>query len=399
MKVLLLIDSLGSGGAERSTAVVLPHLRRRGLDVSVVTLYRAIDGSEDDVRASEFSVHTLRSKRFLGRVRELRRHLRQERPDILHTSLFSSDQLGRIAAAGLRTKVVSSLVSAPRSATGERSGGPPPWKIKTVNAIDIVTSHLFVDRFHAVSKGVAEAYSKQYHLKPGRVSVVERGRQEDELGRRSAQRRAAVRESLGIDSHAEVVVAAGRHDFQKAHVDLIRAVALLAADRPNVLLLIAGRDGDQTNEMKAMIAASDGLDAHVRLLGYRSDVADLLAASDVMALSSRNEGTAGVALEAMGVGTPIVSTRLAGLEGILVNDHNALIVSVGAPGEMADAIGRVLDEPELAERLAAAGRNDFLTRFTIDRAADGMVALYRDVAGLTTQKRRSMVCPKPAEEL
>ncbi|HEY4332276.1 MAG TPA: glycosyltransferase family 4 protein, partial [Ilumatobacteraceae bacterium] len=108
-------------------------------------------------------------------------------------------------------------------------------------------------------------------------------------------------------------------------------------------------------------------------------VADLLATADVMALPSHFEGTAGIALEALAIGTPIVSTRLEGLDGIVVDEVNALAVAVGDVRGLAAAISRMLDDPPLAERLATRGRADFEGRFTIDRAADGMVAMYRSV--------------------
>ena len=380
MRVTLLIDSLGSGGAERSTALMLPYLRERGVDPSVIVLYAA-EGNEDAVTEAGFDLQVLQSARLIARVRELRHVIKAERPDILHTTLFASDQVGRLAAVGTRTKVVSSLVSTPRRSARTSTGiGPAQWKIRVVNAIDIVTSHLFVDRFHAVSQGVATAFRTKYRLPARNLSVVERGRQATELGEKSDERRALVRQELGIDSSAEVVLAVGRHDYVKAHTDLIRAISQLTASRPKITLLVAGREGPSTADIKAEIEAIDGLRNHVRLLGYRADIADLLAASDVMALPSLLEGTAGVALEAMAVGTPIVSTRLDGLEGILIDEHNALVVPIGDPPAMAAAIARLLDDHALATRLAQAGRKDFLDRFTIERAADGMVAMYRDVA-------------------
>jgi glycosyltransferase involved in cell wall biosynthesis len=97
-----------------------------------------------------------------------------------------------------------------------------------------------------------------------------------------------------------------------------------------------------------------------------------------MALPSRFEGTAGVALEAMGVGTPIVASGLVGLEGILVDGDNALLVPSGDSHALAKALARVLDDRALAAELTAVGTRDFERRFTLARSAEAMVALYRD---------------------
>lgn len=360
--------------------MLLPHLGAYGIEPVVITLAPATEGNEDLIRSAGFEVHILQAVSFIGRCRELRRFLRRSKPDVLHTALFKSDQLGRIASIGLRLKVVTTLVNVPREAKPQWTVGPPAWKVRVVNLIDMITSHLFVDRFHAVTPGVARLYRERYHLRPDKVVVVERGRDSVELGTTTPERKAATRSELGIDGFAHVVLAAGRIDHQKNHVELIRSVGHLLDGGCPVVLLLAGREGDASRVVGEMIDARPDLRTAVRVLGYRPDIGDLLAASDVMALPSRFEGTAGIALEAMAVGTPIVSTDLVGMEGILVNYENSLIVRIGDYIGLAEAIRTVLEDSTLANRLAERARADFLDRFTIGRSADRMAALYGQLA-------------------
>ena len=381
LRVVFVLDSLGSGGAERSTAVLLPMLAERGVDASVVTLYRAAEGNEDDVRAAGSEVVVLSATRFLGRVRELRAVIRRERPDVIYSALFAADHVARFAAIGLRAKVIAAFVAMPRRATGPTAAKPGPWRVRIVNLVDAVTGHLFVDHFHAVTPGVARLHMKAYRIRSKRMSVVERGRSVDALGARTDARREAVRAALGIAPDAPVLVAAGRIEHAKAHVDLVRAVDELAVTFPDLVVLIAGSRGNASATVEAELERRPRARGHVRMLGYRSDIADLLAAADVMVLPSLYEGTAGIALEAMCLGTPIVSTRLDGMEGILVDGRNALIVEPGDVGGIAAAVEQVLRDRGLAERLGAAGHDDFLARFTIDRSADNMAAMFRAVAG------------------
>jgi glycosyltransferase involved in cell wall biosynthesis len=154
---------------------------------------------------------------------------------------------------------------------------------------------------------------------------------------------------------------------------------LLLKRHPDAVLLIAGREGNASQALQNQIAATPSVAGNVRVLGYRTDVLDLLAAADVMALASRYEGTAGIALEAMALGTPIVSTRLDGMEGILVDEVNSLLVDIGDVAAMAAAIDRLIADSELGAQLAQASRQVFLERFTLDRSADLSVALYTDV--------------------
>ncbi|MEI7547129.1 MAG: glycosyltransferase family 4 protein, partial [Actinomycetota bacterium] len=194
---------------------------------------------------------------------------------------------------------------------------------------------------------------------------------------------------LGLDDTTPVVFAAGRLEHQKAHTDLVRAMELVLLRHEPAVLLIAGRDGNASERLRAQIAAMSNGSVHVRLLGYRADVLDLLAAADVMALPSLFEGTAGIALEAMAVGTPIVSTRLDGMEGILQDGVNSLLVDCGDAPAMAAAIDRLLTDTGLGAQLADHARRDFVARFTLERSAERMAELYLDVTSGRGRAARS----------
>jgi glycosyltransferase involved in cell wall biosynthesis len=379
VRVLFVLDSLGAGGAERSTALLLPSLRERGVDVAVVVLRSEIEGSEAEVRSLGIDVHVLEAGGIISQTRQLRRHIVDLQPDIVHTAIYAADQVGRLASAGARTRVISSFVNVPRLRRFRTPADPPAWKIDLVNLCDAITGRLFVDRYHAVTPGVADLYAAAYRIPTKRVSVVERGRPTESLRERSAERRRSARESLGLGDEHRIVLAAGRQEHQKDHVGLVRAIAELAATDPQVHLLIAGREGNATAALRREIDATTGASAFVHVLGHRSDVPDLLVVADVMALPSIFEGTAGVALEAMALGTPIVSTELEGMLGILEHERNALVVPQRDPSAMAAAIRRLLDDPKLAQRLATEARADFLDRFTLDRSAERTVEMYRRV--------------------
>lgn len=380
MRVLFLLDSLGAGGAEQSTAVLLPHLQDRGLDVSVILLYQADEGSEVVVRAAGIPVEVLGSRRFLGRVRELRKILRTAQPDILHTALYAANQVGRIAAVGTNTRLVSSLVTVPRSLR-PTDQLIPIWKSLPVDCLDVLTAWTCVDCFHAVTDGVGRATARSHRAPRRRIVTVERGRDPLALGKPGNERRQSARDALGIPRAAEVVIGVGRQEPQKDFTGLLAAVALLLRHRPDVHLILAGRRGADSGLIDAALESEPILTGRVHLLGHRTDVGDLLCASDVFVLNSEYEGAAGVVLEAMHLHAPIVATELEGLEGILVDGRNALTIRVGDPGALAHAIERSLDDPEEAARRADEAATDFEDRFTIDQVADRMVEMYGQVVG------------------
>jgi glycosyltransferase involved in cell wall biosynthesis len=160
----------------------------------------------------------------------------------------------------------------------------------------------------------------------------------------------AVRAGLGVREGTTLVVAVGRLHEQKGFDVLVDAAALLTTRGRPVCVRIAG-DGPQRARLEALSAASG---ADVRLLGARSDVADLLAAADVVAMPSRWEGSPMVAAEALTAGAPLVVTGVGGLPDLV--GEAALLVPAGDAVALAAAIASVADDPALAARLRASAR-------------------------------------------
>lgn len=387
MRVMFVIDSLGASGAEHSTGAMLPILRARGHHVSASTFYDAGFGDEERLRTEGFDVRPLRAHGFVGRVRELRRRIRAERPDLIHTALFAGDIVGRLAAWRTGTRVVSSLVNTTYDSSRASDPNLRRWKLLLVRLIDAVTARLFVDRFHAVSEGVADVNARDLHFPLDRICVVHRGRSRDRLGSWSSDRRSEVRTRLGVSANDPLVVAVGRQEHQKAHVDLIAAVDQLVRIVPDVKVLIAGREGNASQAIAAALDSHPTAAAAIELLGHRHDVPDLLCAADVLVIPSLYEGTAGVAIEAMALRCPVVCTDLSGVRGVLAHESNALLVPVSDATAMATALARVLADQELASRLREAGLQDFEQRFTIDVAATNMEQFYADVIAHGRKKR------------
>ena len=137
-------------------------------------------------------------------------------------------------------------------------------------------------------------------------------------------------QTLGLSDTDEVIINLGRQEYAKGQDDLLRATARLAQDRPSLVLLIAGREGHSSSSLRAL-AGELGIANRVRFLGFREDVGDLLAASDVFAFPSLYEGLGGAVLEAMALSLPIVATRIGPLEEVLDEGRNARLVEVHDP--------------------------------------------------------------------
>ena len=141
---------------------------------------------------------------------------------------------------------------------------------------------------------------------------------------------------LGDD--VPVVLAAARHEYQKGLDVLLDAIASIRRDQPNIVLLLAGRDGNRTAALRYQ-ATRLGLDDNVRFLGARDDIPDLMVAADVFVLPSRWEGLPGAVIEAMALETPVVATDLPGVREVLGPELlRGWVVPVGDASALASRI-------------------------------------------------------------
>lgn len=378
IRVLYVIDSLGYGGAEQSLAEMTPYLVRGGIDLHVAVLHDR-EGFTEQVRAGGAEVHSVADGRgrigWLTRLMALRRSLQ---PDLVHTTLFDSDILGRIAAVVGRTPVVSSWVNIQYGEVYDREFPASGSKLAAVKVLDLVTSRV-VRRFHAVSRPVAETMCTAMHVSPQRVDVIPRGRDRKRLGEPSLERRATVRRRLGLGAEP-VVVNVARQDHAKGLDVLLRAWRSVVADVPDAVLLLAGRYGTRTQELHKFVDES-GLRASARFLGIRNDVPDLLCAADAFVLPSRREGLPGALLEAMALEVPIVATAIDTIVEAVPGAEYACLVGVDDQEALARGIIETLSNRSGANGRAATSRTRFEECFTITEVTSQMRDLYERTLG------------------
>jgi glycosyltransferase involved in cell wall biosynthesis len=373
--VLYLIDSLVAGGAERSLAALAPHLVGGGVALEVATLHDR-PGVQEDLIAAGVPLYCLADGGGgrVGWIRRTTRLVQDRQPDLVHTTLFEADLAGRIAATRCRVPVVSSLVNVAYGPEQRASSGVALLKLEAARLADAVTAQPVV-RFHAVSEHVADVMAARLHLRRSRVEVVPRGRDPRRLGTRTAERRARARAALGVGPDATVILATGRQEPQKGFDTLVEAVPGVLGAVPTARFFIAGREGNHTRRLRELVERLGVQDA-VRFLGVRADVYELLCAADVFAFPSRWEGMPGVILEAMALQAPIVASDLPPVREAVRDRASAWLVPPGQPGALARAVVETLHDPAGAARRAARAHTDFLDRFTIGHAADGMLAFY-----------------------
>lgn len=367
-------------GAERSFVDVVDGLTRSGIDLhlALLTDRHALVG---EVEAGGGTIHDLSSHRdLLGRVRAIRTLIRRLDPSVVHATLHEATIPAQLAVLSLRAsrhRPAMLVTWANTSYTPEHFAGldASTPKLRLVQLADGFLSHATASRYHAVTGGVGRVNRANLRVRADRVVVGERGRDPRRF-ELDDERLDATRTTLGAPEGTRFVLAAGRQDVQKGYDLLLEQFDLVADDRPDVWLLIAGRPGSATAALESQRDSMRHGD-RVRFLGQRADAAELMTLASVVSCSSLREGAAGALIETMACGTPIAAVPLDGLEDVLVDGTNALVV----PRErLGDAIGRLLDDHDLAARIGAGGRRTFESRFTIEMSASRLAEIYRTVA-------------------
>lgn len=187
---------------------------------------------------------------------------------------------------------------------------------------------------------------------------------------------AALLRRHGIPDEPPLLATIGNITRPRGQDVALRALALLRADHPAARLIVAGaptsRPPDVAFEQELRrLAHALGIEDAVHFCGFERP-GDVLAAADVFLNPARFAETFGRAsMEALVAGTPVVSTAVGAVPEVLSDEREALLVAPGSPAALAEAVRRLLDEPRLAERLAAAGRRRVLREYTAERQVAG----------------------------
>lgn len=330
--------------------------------VVIVTLQRARVGFEEEVMDKGYEMYLLPGPTRLHQVIQLRDIIRSRSPSLVYTSLFDADLVGRFAAMGTGVPVISNLANTTYDPVRLADPLVRKWKLHLVRLLDAWTARHLTHHFHAVSHAVKSSAIRHLGVREDRITVIERGRDAGSLGERSLERRIRARQRLGLPQQSDVLVTVGRQEYQKGHVVLLRAMHIVAARRPNTYLLLAGREGSASDSLRSDISRLD-LSEHVRLLGHRNDIPEVLAASDIFVFPSLYEGLGGAVIEAMALGLPIIASDLPALREVADEGSNVDFVPPSDEIALAEAVTALLSDSARRKRYGERSRAIFMEGF------------------------------------
>lgn len=382
-RVLHFIESLGIGGAERTVQDLAMRLPEHGIATAVCCLR---DGPlRAPLERAGVAVFCLGLRRrsivllpwFIADIARvlwrLTRLMRSQNIDILHAHIADAAMLALAAGRWCGVPVIVTFHGLGLLPTERQRGDPRTWLRRRLYRALARGAW----RSIAVSPTVRQALCDDLGFEPARTLVLGNGIDTAAYASGATAGAAiALREELGLDPAARVIVAVGRLVHNKGQAHLLEAMPLVLARYPSAVLVLVGDGPDR--EALAQQVARRGLGPAVHLTGARTDVAAHLALAEIFALVSSSEGVPLALLEAMAAGRSIVATAVAGIVDIIEHGRSGLLVPFAEPSALADAIGVLLEDQTLARQLGANAQREARARYDIDVTVRAVAALYSE---------------------
>lgn len=369
MKVLHVIESLGVGGAETLLVNLLPELQSQGDEVTLAVMRGPFD-LRPALEAQGVRVVVLRARHrwnLLGAARELAALVRSGGFEVVHAHLYFpavAAALSRRLGLHRAAQVVSfhNLAYAPGV---NKAGAGLRWRKRLAAA-------LYPRGFDAML-GVSAAVARHYEQALGLRGV--------QVLHNPVPRALADRPQPVADAAPEgfSVVVPGRLVHEKGHADFLQALALLRAQGRRVSVTLAGH-GPLRAALEQQIGAL-GLADGVAITGAlpHAQLLDVVEAASLVVVPSRFEGFGLTALEAMALGRPVLATTAGGLPEVIEHGASGWLVPPQDPALLAQAIGQLMDDAPLRQRLGAAGRLRAQQRFSLHAVTARLRDIYRQL--------------------
>lgn len=365
-RIAFVVPRLGVGGAERQL-ISLVNSMDRGRFVPSVVCLKDIGPMGVDLREGTDVV-------ALGSVNgndprvvaSLCGVLRERAIELVHCTNFNATFWGRTAARRCGLPMVTAEHSTNRTSNRER------LLVRLGNLLyDRHTSAVVACAHAQVESLVREGCSK------ATIRVIHNG--VDPGGFVDQSHRSSVRAEFGVSENEVLVLVVASLAPQKNHASLVRAAAQCIDDHVPLRLVFAG-EGATRGELESL-ATELGIRNQVALPGVRQDIPDLLAASDLVALSSLPlvETFPMCLLEAMAGGRAVLSTAVGGVPEMVADGATGIVVSPGDDAALAAALARLARDGNLRSMMGSTGRERVKADFTLRKMTSEYEALFEEV--------------------
>ena len=361
--VLHLIDQSGPGGAQQIFIDLAAGFQERGWRTVAAVPRPGWVSEQLERRGLPVAYTPMSGQSFdLPYLRSIRRLIRASQADVVQAHLLGPAVYASLAGLTRRTPVVSTFHGQVDLAKNERFVSA---KFGLINQ---------AGRTVFVSERLRDSFLSRAPLDKARSRVIHNG-----VSFASDSAPSNVRAELGFKSTDIVVGAIGHLRPPKGYDVFLRAARALVSQSPHYRFLIAGQpEGDMLEQLVALRDELQLTDV-VKFAGFRPDVDNVLAGTDIYLITSSSEGFSLSAVQAMSRGVPVVATRCGGPEEIVSHRRTGLLVDVGDVSGIATAVGELASDPALRDRLASAAASEVRERFGLDRMLNEYQKLYESL--------------------
>jgi glycosyltransferase involved in cell wall biosynthesis len=361
LRVLFLLTSMPVGGAETLLMNLVRRLDRRRFAPEIVCLKEP--GPLGDTLAAEMPIHSdlLACKYDLRILPRLMKLMRRPQADAVIT-VGAGDKMfwGRIAAHLADVPVVASALHS----TGWPDG---------VGRLNRLLTR-WTDAFIGVADAHADHLVRNERFPAEKVNTIYNG---VDCDRFAPQEASAIRRELNIASDAPVVGILAALRPEKNHELFLAGAKEIRQAIPAAQFIVVG-DGPKRPELE-QLAADLGIADAVHFVGSRSDVPALLAACDVVALTSHNEASPVSILEALACGKPVVASNVGSVRETVVDGETGRLFPAGDLAAFVGATVEILKSPAERQRLGAEGRRRVEARWSLDAMVRGYEQLIERI--------------------
>lgn len=372
--VVLVVDDLGYGGAERQVVELANNMESDRFDVHVCALSAHVPlGSR--LRDAQRRLHIIElgfryDCRTVVRVARL---LRDLRADIVHGYLFRAEIVSRLAGRLARTPVV----------LGSERNANQTFRRRNVLIYRLTAG--CADAIIANSHAGAESNGRIFRRPRSDYRVVHNGVDTERFRPGDG---AATRQRLGLVPPCLVIGVFANFKPQKNHAMLFRAFRQALGSHPEARLLLVGAEpADSRGRMNAYTVQMNalinelGIRDRCLFLGHQEGVEEIYRACDMTVLPSLHEGTPNVLLESMACGVPVVATDVCDNKYVVRDGEVGYLTSATDEGVMADRITSLLADGRLRREMGGRARGWVVEEFSTQRLAEKTAAVYMDLLG------------------
>ena len=361
MKIAIITDSLARGGAEKQSVLSAIALRKLGQHVDLISC-NDVNHFNDLIEKNKIPLHIISDNCpfKIGHITALTKFLRGKEYDVVHCFKSGTSSYGRVAAK---------LAQVPKIFGGVRDAMHERFLLRVIHRlINVWTSKWIVNSESCKKKIISEL-----KLAPDNIFVVPNGIDLEDF--QSALTVDEAKIKFGFKKDIPIITILANLRPEKNHEMFLRvARKLLDSDAP-AAFIVAG-DGPMRDEL-AKMAQSMGMSSRIHFLGRCDEVADLLRATDIAAMTSLHESLPNAIIEAGAVGVPCVSTDCGSVSELIIDGHTGFIVQKNDDDAMVERLMTLISNPDLRLGMGREAKRHVADKYSIDALGHNLYSVYK----------------------